>query len=269
MKLYAIRDDNKRTCAYLFCYPKVREFVIELPDNADHWETPMLLSSFAEKGIPTVDPYHSRMWVQQRIVPYERQNIGQILKDNGLKSYDELKLLELSDGRCAQDDYYIEKLDQSDLPKSIKTRLGKRLSSCAALGSGRYLLTFQNGQVKWCDIVPMIQNSIDLSAFIKARPDQLDKARIAAGGSVLCWDERLTISCTDLYDKGKNLPLSAEELTSVISQSVVNTAEACELLGCSRQYINELVSTGRLVPIKSNEKCTLFLKSAVFRKRYE
>ena len=269
MKLYAIRDDNKRACAYLFCYPKSKEFVIELNNKADHWETPMLLSSFAKKGILSIDPYHSKMWIQQRIVPYERQNIGQILKDNGLKAYDELKLLELSDGRCAQDDYYIERLDPSDLPKSIKNRLGKRLSSCAALCSGQYLLTFQNGQVKRCDIVPIIQNYTELSAFIKARPDQLDKARIAAGGSVLGWDERLTIPCADLYDTGKNIPLSAEEITSVISQSVVDTAEACELLGCSRQYINELVSTGRLVPIKSNEKCTLFLKSDIYGKRSE
>ena len=103
----------------------------------------------------------------------------------------------------------------------------------------------------------------------KLNPEQLDKARIAAGGSVFGWDERLTIPCADLYDTGKNIPLSAEEITSVISQSVVDTAEACELLGCSRQYINELVRTGRLVPIKSNEKWTLFLKSDIYGKRSE
>lgn len=45
------------------------------------------------------------MWVRQRIVPPDRQNIGQILKANGLEEYDEFSLLMFGSGRCAQDDY--------------------------------------------------------------------------------------------------------------------------------------------------------------------
>ena len=42
--------------------------------------------------------------MQQRIVPTDRQNLGEILRDNGLKEYDEFELLMLATGRCAQDD---------------------------------------------------------------------------------------------------------------------------------------------------------------------
>lgn len=269
MKLYAIKGDKKTTYAYLFCYPKTKEFVIELADKADHWETPLLLSSFAQKGILSVDPYHSKLWIQQRIVPYERQNIGQVLKDNGLKVYDELALLDKSDGRCAQDDYYIEKFDYAEMPRSIKNRLGKRIEASVPLGNGQYMITFQNGRNKKCNIKPFVQNKSDLSAFLNAHPNHLDKAKIAAGGSVLRWDEKLMISCTELYDSGKMITLTADELNTIISSSIIDTAEACELLGCSRQYINELVSSGKLVPIKSNEKSTLFLRNDVEKKLWE
>ncbi|MBR2823489.1 MAG: hypothetical protein IKE24_07385 [Clostridia bacterium] len=45
------------------------------------------------------------MWVQQLIVPQDRQNIGQVLKENGLGVYDEFQLLMLTMGRCAQEDF--------------------------------------------------------------------------------------------------------------------------------------------------------------------
>ena len=110
MKIFAIRDatDNaQKDLAYLLYYEVDKRFYIELPENADPWETPLLLASFAQKGEHTINSYWSRIWVQQRIVPSDRQNIAQILRDNGLKTYDEYELLMLSSGRCEQDDYYL------------------------------------------------------------------------------------------------------------------------------------------------------------------
>ena len=43
--------------AYLFYYEKEKLFFTELPEEADPWETPLLLSSFAERGIKTVNSY--------------------------------------------------------------------------------------------------------------------------------------------------------------------------------------------------------------------
>ncbi len=57
---------------------------------------------------------------QWRIIPTDQQNLGQVLKENGLKEYDEYSLLMLSMGRCAQDDYYLAPIEDGELPKEIK-----------------------------------------------------------------------------------------------------------------------------------------------------
>lgn len=53
------------------------------------------------------------------------------------------------------------------------------------------------------------------------------------------------------------------DLRSFISDSIISTAEAANLLNCSRQYINQLVKDNKLVPVKKINYITLFLKSDV------
>ena len=55
-----------------------------------------------------MDEKNSRRWVQDRIVSPNRQNIGQILRRANLKSFDEMALLQRSEGRSIQDDFYID-----------------------------------------------------------------------------------------------------------------------------------------------------------------
>ena len=101
MKIFAIRDESaqeQKNLAYLLYYEQEKRFYIELPENADAWETPLLLDSFVKRGETTVNSYWSKIWVQQRIVPTNRQNIGEILRDNHLKEYDEYELLMLAMG---------------------------------------------------------------------------------------------------------------------------------------------------------------------------
>lgn len=126
LKAFVIRDSTDRSnkdLAYLFYDETVRQFRIELPEDADPWETPLLLSSFVKRGEFSVDPHWSLLWVQQRIVPVDRQNIAQILRDNGLKEYDEFSLLMLASGKCAQDDYYLTEITAAQLPWDIARRI--------------------------------------------------------------------------------------------------------------------------------------------------
>ena len=48
MKVFAIKDDNMgdAVLGYLIYYKNAKAFYIELPDDADPWTTPLLLSSF-------------------------------------------------------------------------------------------------------------------------------------------------------------------------------------------------------------------------------
>ena len=130
MKIFAIRDEStqeQKDLAYLLYYKQEKQFYIELPENADAWETPLLLDSFVKRRETTVNSYWSKIWVQQRIVPIDRQNIGEILRDNHLKEYDEYELLMLAMGRCAQDDYYLVPIDEKELPEEITKRFSKRI----------------------------------------------------------------------------------------------------------------------------------------------
>ena len=126
MRIFVIRDltdHSDKDLAYMFYDKTDRQFRIELPGNADPWETPLLLSSFVKRGIFSVDPHWSLLWVRQRIVPIDRQNIAQILRDNGLKEYDEFSLLMLASGKCAQDDYYLTEITAAQLPWDIARRI--------------------------------------------------------------------------------------------------------------------------------------------------
>ncbi len=53
------------------------------------------------------------------------------------------------------------------------------------------------------------------------------------------------------------------ELKNFISNNIISTSEAAEILNCSRQYINQLVKENKLIPVKKINYITLFLKSDI------
>ena len=111
MKKYAIKRDNRdKTVAILNYDERKKEYTIDIPDNVTEKEAPFMLALLLQKGIRHVDPEWSMKWVQGRIVPSSRQNIGEILRVNGMDSYDEHTLLMKNEGRCCQDEYHIEQL---------------------------------------------------------------------------------------------------------------------------------------------------------------
>lgn len=271
MKIFAIRDatDNAgKNLAYLLYYETDKRFYIELPEDADPWETPLLLASFAQKGERTVNSYWSKLWVQQRIVPSDRQNIGQILRDNGLKTYDEYTLLMLSSGRCEQDDYYLAPLDESDLPAGIVRRFERKIEDVVPLQNCCLLVFFRDGTVRKCDLTEYFEKT-QRFAILAKRPDYFAHVQIQTGGYGVQWDENLTVADSVLYRMGKRVPLTAEDFRAFASERIINASEAAEILNCSRQYINELVKTEKLHPIKLSEKNTLLLKSEVLRRNWQ
>ena len=142
MRAYAIRDasiDKSRDLAWLLYYEREDTFHIEISEDVDEWDAPLILSSFVKRGVRALDPYWSRVWVEQRIIPRDRQNLGMILKENGLHEYDTHRLLVLSDGRCAQDECFITPLRTGAFPQELSRRLAGTLS-CIVPGPDRTLL---------------------------------------------------------------------------------------------------------------------------------
>ena len=105
MKIFPIRDASLPEdfdLGYLIYYEKSGRFCIELNPVADEWDMPLLLSSFARRSIFTLSFHWSRIWVEQRIIPPDRQNPGMILREYGLKEYDPFALLMIAKGRYAK-----------------------------------------------------------------------------------------------------------------------------------------------------------------------
>lgn len=271
MKIFAIREESdkeKKDLAYLLYYETEKRFYIELPEDADPWETPLILSSFVKKGEKTVNSYWSKLWVSQRIIPSDRQNIGQILRDNKLKSYDEYELLMLSSGRCAQDDYYLYPIIQDELPKKIVRRFEKKIEDIIPLGNSNLLVFFRDGTIRKCDLNAYFNEHKNFSILLR-QPSYFSHVKIQVGGYGIEWDENLSISDSVLYRMGKIIPLSTSDFIAFATERVINAAEAAQILNCSRQYINELVKSDKLHPIKTSDKSTLFLKSEVLKRNWQ
>lgn len=271
MKIFAIRDESaqlQKDLAYLLYYEQEKRFYIELPETADPWETPLLLDSFVKRGEHTVNSYWSLIWVQQRIIPQDRQNLAQVLRDNGLKEYDEFKLLMLAMGRCAQDDYYLVPLAGDELPREIVKRFETRIEDVLPLDNFCLLVFFCDGAVKKCDLKKHFEKNAAFR-FLLRNPDYFSSIQILTGGYGIAWDINMTVSDSLLYRIGRKVPLTVSDFKNFAIQRVINAAEAAELLNCSRQNIMDLTKRGKLHPIKASEKNTLYLKSEVLKRSWQ
>lgn len=56
---------------------------------------------------------------------------------------------------------------------------------------------------------------------------------------------------------------SKEQLITFIQSEIITTAEATELLNCSRQYLDELVSKGRIIPVKTINRVRLYWRDDI------
>lgn len=206
MRVFSIRSDsNDNVAAYLFYYREAKQFFIELPDNADPWKTPMILSKFAERGETTIDHYWSGIWVKERIIPTDRQNLGQILRENGMNSYDEFALLTLANGRCAQDDYYITEISQDELPPMITKRFRMKVSNIKILQYPNICITFKDGISGVCNVGRLMDNNSSFKALIKTDEGAFNNAKIMTDGYGIQWDDNMTVTYDKLYKNRKYL----------------------------------------------------------------
>ena len=268
MRLFAIKDESledQKILGYLIYYENAKTFFIELPDGADRWETPIILSSFAEQGIYSIDSTWSKRWVQQRIVPQDRQNIGQILRDNGLKEYDEFNLLMLTMGRCEQDDCYLEEIPVDPLPELLAGRWKTKIIDIVPMNTPRLLVFFRNGISKVIDLSELKYDNI--VPFLAAQ-ERFNTIEVQPDGYGISWNGAAAVSHRELFSHGLSVPLSLDDLNRYVQSRVVSATEACNILDCSRQNIDDLMRRDKLHPIRTDAKYKLFSKAEVMdRKR--
>lgn len=113
MLKFAIKNAyyDGKTVGYLYYDEKHHEYEIEIPESVESYEAPFIIADFVKKNEKRIGKEWSYRWVKERVIPPERQNIGQILKANHMKEYDEFPLLLKNRGRSCQDECYIEKVE--------------------------------------------------------------------------------------------------------------------------------------------------------------
>ena len=269
MRIFVIRDeamDPDQILGYLIYYENARAFYIELPDDADPWDIPPILSSFIKKGEHSVNSYFSRLWVEQRIIPQDRQNIGHVLKENGLSEYDEFSLLMLSMGRCAQDDCYLEEIPAGQVPSLLTSRWKTKVEDVVPMDTPRLLVFFRNGEVRITDLGTITDTIPACVPYLKSQ-DRFIRMEVQPDGYGILWNEQAAVSDSILYENGAPVPLTLQDFCRFVKYRVISASEACSILGCSRQNIDDLMRRNKLHPIRTDAKYKLFLKNEVLQRR--
>lgn len=269
MRIYALRDEESEALgdlAILECYEYPRSFFFELPPDADPWALPFILHEFAQRGARTIDATWSLRWVQSRVVPPERQNLGEVLRENGLSDYGELGILALTEGRCSQDACYLVSRTAAELPAWYADRVSGRLADVFALSDYRLLALFRSGEAVWLSARELLG---DRRTFSRILRDEAAFRRVSlqAGGHGAQWGEQLAISSEEMLQAGHPLPLSAEDVALVARQQLCGTNEVAQLLGCTRQNVSDLVRRRKLQVYKAEGRMQLFLRSDVLNRR--
>lgn len=271
MKIYGIYDEGlERTepIGYLLYYEKAEKFIIELCRDLNEWSAPLLFQGLVRRGIYTASNSIAQMWIEERVIPSGRQNIGSILKNHKLQSYNEMTLLCLSKGRCSQDQCYIEEVSFDCIPVEIRERLDKNILECFPAKDGQIICLFKDNAVKKVNLQLLKERYRDVVYVLQNRR-LLDSVKVGVGGYSIVFDDSIEVMVDDLRETGQLLPLLSEDFYGFVQRNVVDTTQACEMLQCSRQNLSYLVKEEKIEPIIAGTKANLYTRGAVERVRNE
>ncbi|MCR5292485.1 MAG: hypothetical protein K6E28_06330 [Eubacterium sp.] len=272
MKAYEIRDfESDANVGVLLYYEQEKAYIIELESTLDEWTAPLLFSGYVKSSIYTIPRDISLAWIRERVIPSGRQNINSILNHHRLKEYDEMKLLELSEGKCSQDSLYIRRID--DLPAYVLERMNRNLVDVTLLSDRTLLCFFKDDSVKRVKL-DFLGNEI-LRAKIEKRVKKTDidkiirngklynTARLGADGYFLTFNNSIDIPSSLLYDVGKEIDIKFSEIQEFVKKNIVDTTESCNILGCTRQNISYKIRREEFPVLKHGVNGNLYLKGDV------
>ncbi len=275
MKIFEIIDGDKdNSVGTLLYYEKERTCIVELQEYLDEWSAPFLFANYVKNKIYTIPRDVSALWVRGRVIPSGRQNISDILKVHHLKEYDEMKFLELSEGRCSQDEMYIRQLDK--LPEFVVERQQKNLSECVILGADNILCFFRDGNTRKIDLKKILKKDsvvqpLDrLAGLDKVLDhDSLYKSgKIGTGGYFVTFNDSIDIPADILYGSGEEIPLGLGDFKTFVRHNIIDTTESCDMLECSRQNISYMVNQGQMSAVKEAVRGNLYLKGEILSNRW-
>ncbi len=265
MKIFEILDEeNERSIGALLYYEKEGTYIVELQDDLDEWTAPLLFTSYVKKNIYTIPREISFLWVKERVIPSGRQNISDILAHHKLKTYDEMKFLEISEGRCSQDSLCIKKIEK--LPEYVVERTKKNITECILSEDNMLLCFFVDDTIKKVDLTQITH--IDGVDKVLGNRSLFQSGKVGTGGYFVTFNDSIDIPAAVLYEAGMYIPLKRKDFIAFVQNNVLDTSDSCNILECSRQNISYMVKQQQLVPIKEEVKGNLYLKGDVLRNKW-
>ena len=264
MKSYLIIDGEvERSIGVLLYYEKDNSYIIELEDTLDEWNAPLMFAPFVKRDIYTIPREICYLWVKERVVPSSRQNIDDILAHHNLKSYDEMRILEISGGRCSQDDMYIRRINK--LPDYVVERAGRNVTECFISDESHMICFFADETVRKIDINELTEP--DDVVKVAGNKALFETVKIGAGGYCITFNDSIDIPASVLYMSGAEIPLKPGDFMAFIRNDVLDTTQSCELLECSRQNLAYMIKKDRLRPLREEMNGNLYLKGDIIRSR--
>lgn len=101
---------GNRPCANIAYDEATGAYSAHIESWAGPGDVPAVFAAFVARGERDIPREWVRAWVDERIAPPSRQNIGEVLKAHGLMEYDSGALLASSEGRSSQDGFYLREV---------------------------------------------------------------------------------------------------------------------------------------------------------------
>lgn len=238
MKIYAVKDINY-IFAYLFINDRKDNCYLELIEDLPYY--PLFLDLFIKKNKKIINNYYTMKWINERVIPYERQNIIDILKDNNLKYYNEISMFIMAGGRSSMDNTYLAEIKYQDIDDKIKNRRNKLIKDFINLKEN-LIVFFEDGKTKLCK--HQIKNN---KPFLNELANEI------------IFDNVTRYDYLELYENGIDFPLTYYELIEYINQNIYSTNDIKEEFDFTRQYVYKLKEKNKILSLNNN----LFIKNDI------
>lgn len=111
LRKYSIHEEGRPCVGYLYYDEDTEKYALEAIPEMKNDSLPAFLICMFEAGRLRLEGYIAKRFVQERVVPPNRQGIGFILKAAGFDYYDEILFIDKFRGRCDKDDFLIDRIE--------------------------------------------------------------------------------------------------------------------------------------------------------------
>lgn len=238
MRIFSIRN-RISIYGYLFVNDKYDDCYMELNEGIEDY--PIFFQSFIDKKKYTINSYWTYKWINERIVPYERRNINDILKDNNIPYYNEVLLLISSKGHSSMDDNYIEEVKIQDLDDRVKKRMEYHIID----------FIYEKNQ-----LIVFLKNNI---TYLIENINEEEVPFLSIFGNEIVYNSKVKYDYLYIKDNGKKFSLNYNSLINYINTNVLASKDIINELGFSRQYLNTLKKNNKIIVLDND----LYIKNNV------